>query len=253
MSRRWFVTRSHSARSTPPGRSITSLIVLAFAGSSSSTSTSGSTSLRRSSICSCCSRRVLITARFRTKKRWAAKPTLRCGTSAADESPSAAEYSPLVLDDQCHRAVVCKLDDHVRAEPAALRREPRAHALIQRLGLLRRCRVGEAGPVAPACVAVQRELADAQDLAADIGDRSVHPAVVVLEDPQREQLADDPVCFRLAVTTLHAEHHEQARPDRRHALAVNGHRRARHTLNECSHPRLLPFRGCPQSPPSTRS
>jgi hypothetical protein len=33
------------------------------------------------------------------RKRWAAKPTSRCGSAAADESPSGLEYSPLAVRD----------------------------------------------------------------------------------------------------------------------------------------------------------
>src|SRR5207302_68271 len=114
-----------------------------------------------------------------TKKRWAAKPTSRCGRAAADESSSRDHYRPRIyagsrLDEQRDRPVVHEVDPHASAEPSSLRAEAFAHPLVQRLGRLGWRGVDEARPVPLARVAVERELADAQDLAARVDDRHVH-------------------------------------------------------------------------------
>ena len=71
----------------------------------------------------------------------------------------------------------------VGPEHAALGPEQLADQLVERLGDLRRRRAGEARPVALADVAVERELADAEDPA--LAQRLRHPALGVVEDPQR--------------------------------------------------------------------
>ena len=47
--------------------------------------------------------------------------------------------------------------------------------------------------VAPPHIAVQRELGDGQHLAAHVEYRAVHPALVVIEDPQIGDLAGRPI------------------------------------------------------------
>ena len=68
---------------------------------------------------------------------------------------------------------------------------PLAEQLIERLGLLRPCGGDEAGPVALACVAIEGELADAEDLA--LAEGLVHVPVGVGEDPQGAHLAGQPL------------------------------------------------------------
>ena len=84
----------------------------------------------------------------------------------------------------------------MRAEHAALRAEPLAEALVERLGVLgpRRGDVGRA--VALARVAVERELRDAQHLA--VAERLVHAALGVREHPQRAHLVGQAVGLGLA-------------------------------------------------------
>src|SRR4051794_36172956 len=64
----------------------------------------------------------------------------------------------LDLDQQGHRPVVDQLDLHQRAEHAAARAQAIAHALVERLGVLRARGGDVGGPVALARVAVEREL-----------------------------------------------------------------------------------------------
>src|SRR4051794_19863519 len=76
------------------------------------------------------------------------------------------------LQEERDGAVVDQLDGHVRAEGPALRAQPRAEALVERLGLLG-ARGGDVGRTVPAPgVAVERELADHDDLA--VVQRLVH-------------------------------------------------------------------------------
>src|SRR3954451_15181632 len=86
------------------------------------------------------------------------------------------------LEQQRDRAVVDELDLHHRAEDAALCVQPLAEALVQRLGVLRPGGGDVARAVALAGVPIERELADAQDLA--VAERLVHPPVGVGEHPQ---------------------------------------------------------------------
>src|SRR5436190_14439060 len=81
-----------------------------------------------------------------------------------------------------HRAVVLQVDRHPCPERPAPGAEALAEALIQWLRDLGGGRRDEARAIAPAAVAVERELAHAQDLA--VGERLVHPPVGVVEDPQ---------------------------------------------------------------------
>src|SRR5439155_221075 len=82
-----------------------------------------------------------------------------------------------------HGAVVYQLDRHPRAEHAALGAGPRAEALVQRPGLLGGRGGEEAGPVAAARLAIQGELAHAQDLA--LAERLVHAPLGIIEHAQR--------------------------------------------------------------------
>ena len=67
-----------------------------------------------------------------------------------------------------------------------------------------------AGPVAPASVAVEGELADAERLA--LVQRLVHPPLGVVEDAQRPHLVGEPVGLRLAVLAPDAKQHEHPGP-----------------------------------------
>src|SRR5215203_3577280 len=74
------------------------------------------------------------------------------GTKRSSGGIGGAAYL-LDVEHQGHRAVVDELDLHLRAEHAALRAEPLAHALVQRLGLLGPCGGDVGGAVALARVA----------------------------------------------------------------------------------------------------
>ena len=116
---------------------------------------------------------------------------------------------------------------HVGAEHAAAGAEALAEALVERLGVLRAGRRDVGRAVAPAGVAVERELGDAQHLA--LAERLVHAALGVGEDAQRADLVGEPVGVPGSVVVGHAEQHEQpgadrARPARRRRRPPRGSR-----------------------------
>ena len=53
----------------------------------------------------------------------------------------------------------------------------------------------------------------ARNVAADVGDRAIHHAGVVVEDAQRHDLAREPIAVVVAVVGRDAGEHEQARAD----------------------------------------
>ena len=127
--------------------------------------------------------------------------------------------------------------------PPPSRPERLAHALVERLGLLGRRGVHEARAVALARVAVERELAHAEQLAAGVATDRFMLAVVVLEDPQREQLGSEPVGLARSVAAAHAEQHEQAAADARNLLAVDRDRRLADPLHQRAHAAYSARRG----------
>src|SRR3954452_17467036 len=64
----------------------------------------------------------------------------------------------LHLDQQGHRPVVDELAPHQRAERAALRAEPLAHPLVERLGVLGAGGGHGGRAVSPCAVALEREM-----------------------------------------------------------------------------------------------
>src|SRR3954453_14274705 len=87
------------------------------------------------------------------------------------------------LEHHGDRPVVDERHSHAGAEDASLGAHLLAEPVIQRLGVLtgRRLDIARARPLTG--VAVQRELADAEDLA--IAERLVHLPAGVVEDPER--------------------------------------------------------------------
>jgi hypothetical protein len=123
----------------------------------------------------------------------------------------------------------------VGAERSTLRSERRAHALVERLRQLGRRGVHEARAVALARVAVERELGDAEQLAADVADRQVQLAFGVLEDAQPLELAGQPVGLLGGVARPHAEQHQQPEADAGDLVAVDLDRRPADPLDERPH------------------
>ena len=129
-----------------------------------------------------------------------------------------------------------------------------AEALVERLGPLGPGRVHERRPVALAGVAVERELRHAEELA--LAERLVHPAVRVLEDPQRADLLGEPVGVLGPVVVGDPEQHQQPGPDLGDALPADGHRGAEtRWTSALTAPAPAPTsrpRRCPSSTPARR-
>src|SRR4051794_33772496 len=106
---------------------------------------------------------------LRESSRRAASPGMHRRATYLARIPRLA----LQVEDDRDRPVVDELDGHRGAEDAALhghaeRLEVGAEALVERLRLLRRRRLREAGPVALAGVGEERELGDDERSAAGV-------------------------------------------------------------------------------------
>src|ERR1700710_23199 len=134
------------------------------------------------------------------------------------------------LEHQRHRAVVDEGHGHAGPEDALLSREPLAEAVVQRLRHLRPRRLDVAGSVALASVAIEGELADAEDL--PLAQRLVHPALGVVEDPQRPHLVGEAGGLLLPVAHADPEQHQHPRSDLGHPLALDVDRRLADPLDE---------------------
>ena len=85
---------------------------------------------------------------------------------------------------------------------------------VKALPLLRRGGSGEAGAVAAFhAVRGKRELADRQHRAIHGGQREVHLAAIVLENPQCRGLGGQPFRMRLRIARHGADEHEKATTD----------------------------------------
>ena len=110
---------------------------------------------------------------------------------------------------------------------------------LERLGVLRTGGRDPARSASAVGVAVERELADHQELARGVGDGSVHHAGVVVHDPQVPHLVGELARGGLGVGVGDADEHAQARADLPEELTVAvGHhvdRRAVDPLHHRSH------------------
>ena len=98
-------------------------------------------------------------------------------------------------------------------------------------------RGGEARAIALPGVAVEGELAHAEDLA--IPQRFVHAPAGILEDAQGEHLVREALGLSLRVAVAHAKQDQEARADLRDARPVDVHGRPGHPLDERPHGRSL--------------
>ena len=113
----------------------------------------------------------------------------------------------------------------------------RDESLIERNGRLRSRRVDEARPPALRGVAVERELRDHEQLAADVGEREVHLVVGVREESEADDFVGHPrdTCF--IVRMREADEKEKARgqcgpPVELHCLRGSAPRRGKPAAGE---------------------
>ena len=104
--------------------------------------------------------------------------------------------------------------------------------LSGRLGLLR---LREARATAAARVAEQRELRDQEQSTARFGDRVIHFAGSVFEDPQTDQLVRQLLSVFFAVVATDTDKNAEPRADLPDDLARDRYRRSTHPLNHGPH------------------
>ena len=111
-------------------------------------------------------------------------------------------------------------------------------AVHQRLRLLGRGGLGEAGTAALARAAVEGELADDEKLGAGVEGRAVELALGVVEDAQVGYLVGYVAGLFLTVAAADAEEDDEAAADLGNAVAIHGDGGAGYALDEC--PQELP-------------
>ena len=150
------------------------------------------------------------------------------------------------LEEHRHRPVVDERHPHVGTEPpgrhgGAEVAQRGDDVFDERLGVLRTSSGDPTRTTAGRCVPVQRELADDENLGAQIACRSVHHASVIVEHPQVPQLAGGPLGVALGVVVGDAHQHAQPAADRPDGLDMtsvgrrDGHRCVGHSLHHRSH------------------
>ncbi len=105
----------------------------------------------------------------------------------------------------------------------------------QRLGHVRSGRLHIRWPIAFGCVAVQGELADDQDRAPGVGHRTVHLALVVIEDPELPDPFSHLPSSGRCVVVGDPDQDTQARLDGPDRLAFDGDLGPTHPLYQRPH------------------
>jgi len=150
------------------------------------------------------------------------------------------------VEDDRHRAVVDKLEFHVRPEDAGLDRNPEiaqrlAEVLDQRLGDIGTCCLRETGSssLLTSAIGEQRELADDERLAAGVEEGAVEAAGVVGKDPEPRDLARKAHGRFGRVVVPGTDEHHEAPPARADHLGLDPDRTARYSLDDGAHPAIL--------------
>jgi hypothetical protein len=137
-------------------------------------------------------------------------------------------------------AVVGELHGHAGAEDACRDWHPErakvvAEALVERLRLLGLGGTAEARAVALGGVRDQRELADDDRCGAEVEERAVEAALLILEDPQARDAAREPCRLLLPIRPRDPEQDAEARPDLSNDVGVHDHPRRRDALDDGPH------------------
>jgi hypothetical protein len=144
------------------------------------------------------------------------------------------------FEDQRHRTVVDQLDLHVGPEHPGLHRNPQrgqrgGELLDLPVRHLRRRGLDPRWTPASAGVAVQRELRHDDRLALDVGDRPVHLAVLVLEDPEMLDLLCQLPGLVLAVVDADRDQDQEAASGRGNRPTIHPDLGPAHPLEDDPH------------------
>ena len=110
-----------------------------------------------------------------------------------------------------------------------------AKMLVEAVGFLRLRGVIEGRPAPLPAVRRERELRDDEQRAADIGEREVHPARVILEGAQAADFLRELVGVGVGVVAQDPQQDEEPAADLRHLLASDRDARATHALDDRFH------------------
>ena len=105
----------------------------------------------------------------------------------------------------------------------------------KRLGLTSGHGVVEARPTALSDRPREGELRHREDPAADLVESAIHPALLVLEDPQGRNPASGPIDLVLAITPLEAHENHEPEPDGADNSIIDPNRGAGHPLDHELH------------------
>src|SRR5262249_10492622 len=119
--------------------------------------------------------------------------------------------------------------------------------LVELLGRHRLERADERGSPALAHVAVERELRDGEEPAADLEEAAVHLALVVLEDAEGHHLVDEVRDILRSVAGAGSDEDAEPATDATDDRAVDAHLGAAHPLNDRPHRCIAPSLRRPRS------
>src|SRR5437868_2116666 len=139
-------------------------------------------------------------------------------------------YGAFVHDPDLHGGA----EDAFRHLHSALARQL-AEPRIERLSNLRPRGIDESGPGSLARIPEQRELRDRQDPSAHVEHGPVHLSLLILEDPQADDLVRHPPRVLLGIPLPDADQDTKACSDGPAHLAPDRHGRFTHSLHHCPH------------------
>src|SRR5580704_12398131 len=148
------------------------------------------------------------------------------------------------IEQDGHRAVVHQLNGHVRLKDSRLDVYAKClqradEFIVERFALFRRRGLNEAWAPLAACVAVERKLRDGKNRAADVEQRTVHFALLIVEYTQVCDFFRHNRCRGSRVFAPDGYEHEQSGGDFATHAAVDHHTCAGHALHYGSHVYLL--------------
>ena len=150
-------------------------------------------------------------------------------------------FPQLGIDDEGDRSVIDQIHLHIGAEftgrhgIAQIQFQPLNKSFVERNGNGRRGGTGVGRPVALARAGEQRELADDQNITADLLNAAVHQALLIGKDSQPDDFAAQPLDVLSRVSFLDGQQYEQTMADLAFDGVLDGDGSAADSLNNGSH------------------